>query len=78
MTNWFIRCIDSQHARAAAQEMPCIIVRMKPDKIAMKHSEQNFIPDWQDPINLATGKWSVEEEANLYVTPGCPNFYSKH
>jgi len=51
---------------------------MKPDKIAMQHSEQNFITDWQDPVNLTTGKRRVEEEANLHVTLGCPNFFSKH
>jgi hypothetical protein len=69
---------DLQQSRAAAQKVPGVVVCVEADQIAVQHTQQELIPDRQDPINLTAGEGRVKEEANLYILSGIANFLSQH
>lgn len=58
--------------------MPRIVIGMESYKVTMKDPEQQLIADRQNPIDLATGEGSVEEEPDFDIVLGVPNLFSKH
>lgn len=53
---------DIQDMRAAAQEMPYIVVRVEANELAVQNAAQQLVPDRQNPVNLAAGERRVQEE----------------
>lgn len=51
---------------------------MESYEVTMKDPEQQFIADGQNPIDLATGERSVEEEPDFDIVLSVPNLLSKH
>lgn len=72
------RPIDSQDSGATAQEMPSIIICMEAYQIAVKDTQEQFLSYGQNPVDFATGKWRVQEKANLNVFLRCANLFSQH
>lgn len=53
---------DLQDPRAATEKMPCIVIRVESDQIAMQDTEKDLIPHWENPVNLTAREWSMQEE----------------
>lgn len=58
--------------------MPDIFFGVKPNEIAMQNTAEDFTPDRQDPIDLATWKGRVQEEPDFDILPAGTKFLSKH
>ena len=58
--------------------MPCIVVGVETNEIAVKNPEEDLVSDWKDSVDLGGWKWCVEKEANLDI--GCPitNLLAEH
>lgn len=53
---------DLQDPRAATEKMPCIVIRVESDQIAMQDTEEDLIPHWENPVNLTARERSMQEE----------------
>ena len=70
--------VHLQDPRATAEKVPRIIVGVEADQVAMEHTLEDFVSHRKNTINLTTGKWRVEEEAELNVLLGRANFLPQH
>lgn len=51
---------------------------MEANQVAVEDSEQDFISNWKDSVDLARGKRRVEEEADLDIGPAGAYLLPKH
>jgi len=51
---------------------------MEANEIAVQDTFQNLIPHRQNTVDFTTGKWSMEEEAQLDILLGVADCLSKH
>ena len=72
------RISNLQNSRTAAKKMPCVVIGMKADQIAVEYPEQYFIPHWQYAIYLTTRERCVQEEADFDVRFALADFFPEH
>lgn len=70
--------MNSQYPRAAAQEVPGVVVRVEADQVAVEDAQQQLFAHGQDAIDLAAGEGGVEEKANLDILLGIANLLAQH
>ena len=70
--------LNSHDARATAQEVSGIVIGVEANHVALENAVHDLGADWKDSVDLATGKGSVKEEADLDVLLLVPNLLPKH
>lgn len=58
--------------------MTGVIVSVEANKVAMEDTEQECFSDGQNPVDLAAGKWRVEEETDLNVLLAVTDLLPQH
>ena len=58
--------------------MPGIVVCVEPNQIAMKNPQEQSLSNWENSVDLAAGKWCMQEETNLDILLSCADLLSQH
>lgn len=58
--------------------MSRVVVGMETDEVAVQDTEQQLVSHGQNPIDLAGGERSVQEEADLDVLFAIPDLLAEH
>ncbi len=51
---------------------------MESNQIAVEDTQEKFFSNWKNSVDLTTGKWCVQKEANLDILLGRANLFSQH
>lgn len=53
---------DLQDPRAATEKMPCVVIRMKADQIAVQDTQEDLVSHWENPVDLTAREWGMQKE----------------
>jgi hypothetical protein len=76
--NCFGLAVHLQYARATAEKVARVVVRVEADQVAVQYSKENLIADREDAVDFRAGEWRVQEEANLDILLGVADFLAQH
>lgn len=71
-------CANLQNSGTAAQEVPCVVVCVEANQVAVEDTQQKRFPDRQDAVDFTAGEGGVKKEANLDVLLGVADLLAQH